>query len=260
MKDTNICRDFLSGLDGLFACSEHGEYHRIRTPYLYPDGDYIDVFCKRDGDTVIVSDLAETTGWLWLQSAAARRSPRQNRLIDEICMTHGVEFCDGMLQSRQRRGERLAEVVIRVAQAALRTSDIYFTFRRRSADSAPIEEKVAACLRDHRLNFDRRRKFAGVSGRSWDVDFLVGAPEYRSLVFVLSAKSKSSSHSVVEHVFTAWCDLKPSLEKGDAQNFVSLLDDTVDVWEGGDFRLVESVSTVARWARPERFIEALSHG
>ena len=124
MTDMDIGRTVREEMGALFACSKHGEYHRIRTPYLYPDGDYIDLFCKRDGGTVVVSDLAETTGWLWLQSWAERRSPEQTRLIEEVCETHGVEFERGMLQARQWPGESLAAVVTQVAQAALRVSDL----------------------------------------------------------------------------------------------------------------------------------------
>lgn len=61
-----------------FTCTEHGDYQRIRTPYLYPDDDIIDLFCKSNGDVVTVTDLAETTGWLRMQSMSLRHSPKQN--------------------------------------------------------------------------------------------------------------------------------------------------------------------------------------
>jgi len=38
---------------------------------------------------------------------------------------------------------------------------------------------------------------------------------------------------------------------------VSLFDDTVDVWAGEDFRLVEGLSTVTRWSRPDEFASVL---
>jgi hypothetical protein len=36
-------------------------------------------------------------------------------------------------------------------------------------------------------------------------------------------------------------------------SFVSLFDDTEDVWQEEDFRLVQKLSTVARWSRPDEF-------
>ena len=105
-----------------FTCSEQGEYLRVRTPYRYPDGDYIDLFCKVEGGELTVSDLAVTTGWLRMQSAALRRSSRQKLIIEDVCVTHGIEFHRGMLRARCRSIDELAEVVTRVAQAALRIS------------------------------------------------------------------------------------------------------------------------------------------
>ena len=122
-----LCEDLQTGIGPLFTCSEQGEYLRVRTPYRYPDGDYIDLFCKVDGDVLTVSDLAETTGWLRMQLATLRRSTRQRRLIEDACATHGIEFHRGMLQARWHAVEELAQVVTRVAQAALRVSDLRFT-------------------------------------------------------------------------------------------------------------------------------------
>ena len=124
MTDMDVRRAVREEMGALFQFSEHGEYLRIRTPFLYPDGDCIDLFCKCEGGGAIVSDLAETTSWIGVRSWAERRSPEQNRLIEEACETHGVEFERGMLQARQRPGESLATVVTRVAQAALRVSDL----------------------------------------------------------------------------------------------------------------------------------------
>ena len=92
----------MSGIDTRFIGAEHGDSQYIRTPYLYPDGDNIDLFCKAEGDAVTVTDIAETAGWLRMQSVAARRPPEQNRIIDEVCAAHGVEFRQGMFPARCR--------------------------------------------------------------------------------------------------------------------------------------------------------------
>ena len=91
------CESLSATLGSLFVCSEHGEYQRIRTPYLYPDGDNIDLFCKMTGETVTVTDLGETTRWLRMQSVSPRRSPKQQAILEDICQNHGVEFYRGMV-------------------------------------------------------------------------------------------------------------------------------------------------------------------
>ncbi len=134
MNPMNVCQDFASGLADLFQCQPHGEFQRIRTPYLYPDGDNIDVFCKPQGDITLVTDLGETARWLRMQAVSPRRSPTQKALITDICQTHGVEFYKGMLMAQCRQGDPLSLVVCRVAQAASRVSDLGSCSARNKAE------------------------------------------------------------------------------------------------------------------------------
>lgn len=255
MNRGDICEEFTAGLNGLFTCSQHGEYQRIRTPYLYPDGDHIDLFCKVQGNVVVVSDLGETTRWLRMQTASPKRSPKQQALIEDACLTHGVEFYRGMLMARCGPEDQLAPVVFRVAQAALRVSDLWFTFRTRSIES--VADEVADFLTERDLPFQRGEKLAGRSGRVWSPDFHVRAPTRSSLVYVLSTGSKSAARPIVHQVHTAWYDLNHLAVGPEALQFVSLFDDTVDVWSDEDFRLAEQLSTIARWSQPDEFASIL---
>jgi len=248
MPASSICQDLQRGLGALFTCSEHGEYQRIRTPYLYPDGDYIDVFCKVDGDIVMVTDLAETTGWLRMQSASARRSLRQKRLIEDACGTHGIEFYRGMLQARCRPDDQLAEVVTRVAQAALRVSDLWFTARTQATQR--FADDVADFLGERGFRFERDERLAGRSGRGWTIDFHVRTELRSSLVQVLSTGNRASANRVCEHVAAAWYDLNHFVAGPEALAFVSLFDDTSDVWTDENYKQIESLSKVVRWSSP----------
>lgn len=255
MNARDLCVELAHGLGELFPCTPHGEFQRVRTPYLYPDGDNIDLFCKITDDVITVSDLGETNRWLRTQTLSPRRSPKQTALIADVCLTHGVEFYKGMLMARCRPGEPLAAVAMRVAQAALRVSDLWFTFRTRAVESATDE--VADFLTEREFNFERAEKLAGRSGRAWTVDFHVRAPKRSALVYVLSTGSRSAARSVAEHVLAAWYDLNHLAAGPEALRFVSLFDDTADVWTPEDFKLVEPLSTTARWSEPDRFAAAL---
>ena len=127
MRRADVCETMQRQMGALFDCADFGDYYRIRTPYPYPDGDTIDLICEFDGDLITVTDDAETMGWLQMQSEAPRRSPEQNRIIQEACQTHDVEFFRGALQARCRLEDDLADVVNRVSQTALRVSDLCFT-------------------------------------------------------------------------------------------------------------------------------------
>ena len=256
MNVNRLCRDLQVGVGPLFTCSEQGEYIRVRTPYLFPDGDYIDLFCKIDGNEITVSDLAEATGWLRMQSASLRRSSKQNLLIKDVCMTHGVEFHRGMLQAHCASGDELAQVVTRVAQAALRVADLWFTLRTRAVQS--ITDDVAEFLMERKFQFGRTKKLAGRSQRTWTIDFQVQTKMRSFLVQVLSTANRAAARGVSERVLAAWYDLHHLSEAPRASTFVSLFDDSFDVWNDEDYRLIESVSTVSRWSRPDEFAAVLS--
>ena len=256
MDTMTVCEKLELGLGELYSCSEKGGFQRIRTPYLYPDGDNIDLFCKLEGGVLTVSDLAETSRWLRMQTVSPRRSAKQRQLIEDIRLTHGVEYFRGMLQARCRADESLAAVVTRVAQAALRVSDLWFTFRTRAVES--ITDEVVDFLTERELAFNRAEKLSGRSGRSWNVDFHIRTASSSSLVYVLSTGNRSAAHSISEHVLAAWYDLNQLASGPEALRFVSLFDDTMDVWTDEDYHLVEGLSTIARWSRPDEFASLLT--
>jgi hypothetical protein len=161
-----------------------------------------------------------------------------------------------MLLARVRPGEAVAPVITRVGQAALRVSDLWFTFRTRAVES--IADEVSDFLGERNLRFERGSKLAGRSGRTWSPDFHVRAPLRSSLVYVLSTGTRSAARSVTEHVLAAWYDLNHLAAGPEALRFVSLFDDTADVWATEDFSLVEGFSTIARWSRPDEFADLLA--
>jgi len=255
MTGGTLCNNFNESLAALFVCEQHGDYQRIRTPYLYPDGDNVDVYCKSHAGVTHVSDLGETTRWLRMQSLTPRRSPKQQQLLEDVCLTHGVELYRGMLQARHREGTSLAAVVTRVALAAVRASDLWFTFRTRSVES--VTDEVADLLTERGLPFDRGEKLAGRSGRVWTPDFHVRAADRSSLVFVLSTGSRTAAKSVVHQAHTACFDLNHLAAGPEALRFITLFDDTADVWSEEDFRLAEQLSVVSRWSQPDEFVGLL---
>ncbi|MBK1621675.1 hypothetical protein CKO42_25450 [Lamprobacter modestohalophilus] len=252
---TTRCETLADELGGLFTCVTNDRHERIRTPFLYPDGDNIDLFVTEKDGGLIVSDLGETLRWLRSQTLSPKRTPKQNALIADVCLTHGIEQFRGMLLARCRPGMTLATVTLRVAQACLRVSDLWFTFRTRAVES--VADEVSDFLLEREIRFDRRPKMVGRSGRGWTPDFHVILPERGSLVSVLSTGNRSSARPVAEHTLAMWHDLNQLTYGPEALRLISLFDDTADVWQDEDFTLLDSLSEVRRWSEPETFIEAL---
>ena len=243
----------------MFDCTPVGVRVRIRTPFLYPDGDVLDIFAgEPSGGVIVLSDLGETLRWLRQNSLSPRRTPKQRRLIDDVLETHGVNLFRGQLMTEARDPSAVASAAIRLAQAAVRVSDLSFTFRSRSVESA--SDEVRDFLEERGIPFESGVKIAGRSNRIWRVDFMTSLPGRISLVQILTTGSRPMAKQLAERMVAQWVDLSHRQETGSGQKFVTLFDDTLDVWTDEDFQLVElnSPSEVALWSHPDVFAEALA--
>lgn len=102
------------GLNALFLISQRGEFVRIRTPFLYLDGDVVDVFAKENLSgpqvTWTLTDLGESIG----------NSPPapHDQIIKDICLTHGVVFENGQLTVLCNQ-DTLSRCIISLGQAMI---------------------------------------------------------------------------------------------------------------------------------------------
>lgn len=95
------CELIAAQLGALFQCSETSRGHtRIRTSFFYPDGGIVDVFLVGQDGRRTVTDFGEALGWLRGQSGRGSRSPKQDKFVQDICLTHGVEFYRGRTPHR----------------------------------------------------------------------------------------------------------------------------------------------------------------
>lgn len=256
MTTTDLCMALQNSMPALFQCSPAPvEGIRVRTPFMYPDGDMVDVFIIERAGNFIVTDHGEGLSWLRSQSLSGRLTQNQRRLVDDVCMTLGVEVFRGQLLFRCERLEELSEVVHRIGQSVVRVSDIWFTLRTRAV--ATLSDELNDWLSDKQIVFDRSVRHRGRSGLPWTVDFQTFTPNRTSLIYVLSTGSRGAARRVAEHVASGWMDLNHLKVSQPHTEFVSLFDDTIDVWRTEEFELVEQVSSVAFWSNPEEFERVL---
>lgn len=244
-------------LDSLFMCKEERNgFTRIRTPYLYPDGDVIDVYFKISHDRPLITDLGETKRWLMSQTTSEALSQKQGQALQDILLTHDVEEYRGALVVRAGEVEGLAAAMTRLAQAAIAISNLWFLSRTRLVST--LEEEIAELLSEHRVKFQSNEKLPGRSGRNWRVDFHTFHPDHSSLVQVLSTGSKAAANTKANNVVAAWLDLTQLKFGTQPLRFISLFDDTLDVWQEETIRQLEELSDIAYWSESERFIEMLT--
>ncbi len=249
---STACEKIAEKVGELFICSPVNQYTRIRTPFLYPDGDVIDLFLKEEGDYNILTDMGETIRWLGMQTTKKGRTPKQNQLVTDICLNQDVQFNYGTLSIKLKPYDDLAVAVMRLAQAALNVSDLWFTFRYRATET--VVDEVEDFLKEREILFERDFPLRGRSGRNWKLDFHTIISQRDSLIFVLSTGNHTTADKLTETAFTTWADLS---HLRSSYEFISLFDDTLDIWTPENFRLVENVSNIVHWSRPNELIEKL---
>ena len=233
------CKELESRMGALFSCSEINGHVRIRTPFVYPDGDVIDIFLKQTpGGNIFLTDLGETLRWLRTQSASPKRTIRQRRILEDICMAHRVEVSNSeLLIPISPSSDSFADAVTRLSQACSRVADIWFTFRIRSISS--VTDEVADFMDDSQIQYESSTRHVGKSGREWKIDFEAKTPQATTLVQVLTTGTKGAVRPITEHVFTAWYDLRELRNSSTPTKLVSLFDDTMDVWGDEDISLLD---------------------
>ena len=256
MNVYELCLSVGKSLPPLFVCSPAPqEGVRVRTPLLYPDGGVVDVYVVERGSGYTVTDYGDALGWLQLQSISLRPSNKQKLLVQDVCQTLGLELWHGQLVLRSVANDILGESVLRVAQAVVRVSDLWFTLRSQSLQTTADE--VDEWLREKQIPFRRGVKQQGRSTQDWTIDFETETDYRTSLVFLLSTGSRGYTRRITEHVLAGCVDLSHLKLNQPSLVFVSLFDDTQDVWGEEDFRLVEDQSEIATWSRPDQFEEIL---
>lgn len=256
MNSEMLCSSIARSLPPLFSCSPAPEEGvRVRTPLMYPDGGVVDVFVLQRNGGLTITDFGESLGWLRMQSVSRRRSPKQNRMIGDVCQTLGLKLERGQLVLRVAADAAVGDSVLRIAQGAVRVSDLWFTLRTRAVQSA--SDEVHEWLTERRIAHERGVNRTGRSGRQWTIDFETRTDDRTALVFLLSTGSRGAARRITEHVVAGCVDLSHLQEPRQRVRLVSLFDDTQDLWRKEDFQLVEQQSEVALWSAPERFEQLL---
>ena len=258
MDPGEICESLKKGLPALFECAPIPDKGlRVRTPLMYPDGGIVDIFVCESGGYFKVTDFGETLDWLWMQSMSSRRSPKQNRMIKDICHTLGVELCQGELVVTPDSRELIEDAILRLAQAVVRVSDLWFTLRARA--TLTMADEVGEWLDEKKISYDRAISEIGRSGQKWVIDYRTKTTDVTSLIFLLSTGSQAAARRRAEHVLAGCVDLS-HLQNEPKLSMISLFDDNEDLWQEKDFRLVEQHSKIVYWSRPDEVERVLLTG
>lgn len=231
-------------------------YVRIETGLLYPDGTAIEVFLSQRaaGENYWLSDLGQTMAWLLTMQIKPWQSKKRKTFLEDAIELFGVTQNGGALEVEVASIGLVSESILRLAQACLRASDLLLT--RRAALQAAFPEQVEEVISDSDLTYEANVELIGRSGRPVKVDFLVRGARTRSAVLTLASGNSSQAHVAANEVFSRWYDLQGAEEQADQR--VTLFDDSRDVYRDNDLRRLQEMSVVLGVSDPQAVREVLA--
>ncbi|ANV86323.1 DUF1828 domain-containing protein [Picosynechococcus sp. PCC 11901] len=246
----NICKHILDNLENLFECDPHGEYVRIETPFIYPDGDIIDLYYKsKDPLFAVLTDLGGTHEWLSAQILSQGRSQKQNDQIKDICLTYRIEYRGGEFFIDMGKGNEqrnISEAVFDLSQAIIRVASLWFVQLDRVRNDAL--NSVEMFLDLHDFQYEKNKKIQGTSGQNWKLDFCINHPNKTSYLCLLSTEKKNNTRNIINRIYTTWGDLRELKEndKSGHLQFISLLDDRYPVWTSKQKKLLKDADSIVK--------------
>jgi hypothetical protein len=235
----------------LYECREEDGYLTIVTPFEHADGDYIELYLVEENDRLILTDHAETLAILASYGFELKRSVKRARLLDSILKAANVHIFQGALRIEVESMADLIPAIVRLSQASVQAGDLLFTMRYGAGTA--FKEEVEEFLVERQLRYQTNYRVFGRSQQQYSVDFYI---ERRRPVLLQTLSSGSTNYveTLISKTVRMWYDIT---RVDGRYEYVSLLDDSVDVWKPSHMELLSDLSKVVAWGERENVISLL---
>lgn len=157
---------------------------RMLTPFTYPNGSNIDLFLEEPEplfQAMILSDLGQTTGYLLDAQVKPWATNKRRQIVEDICRSLDVTWRGGRLlvELDSANLTDLSPVMLRLAQACIRVSDLAFSVRMWAEGS--FRDEMEEFLSSLELSYEQNAIETGRNGQEVKFDFRVHGATTTSL-------------------------------------------------------------------------------
>ena len=174
----------------------------ITTPFLDRHNDHLQIYAKKAGDALILTDDGYTVRDLEL-SGFDIGTEKRRRLLHSILNGFGVHLRDGEI-TVEARTEDFPQKKHNIIQAMLAVNDLFVMAKPMVA--SVFREDVETYFRAHQIRFTPSVKFAGKSGFDQSFDFVIPASQKRP-ERIIRAINQPTRQSISMLIFV-WTDTK----------------------------------------------------
>jgi hypothetical protein len=184
---------------------------RMSTPFLYPNGDRIDVFLEvKQGDLftpLSLSDYGHTALYLRDAQVKIEANDRKTDVLGSILTQLNVNYSNGDLSIdiQEAQPTDLSDAIFRLSQACLRISDFAAHTRLRTVN--PFRDDIAGFLGSTGLKCVPDVQVRGSYQNQVKIDFQVFGKQQSSYLCVL-APTETAVHTSANEVFRKFYDIR----------------------------------------------------
>lgn len=186
---------------------------RMSTPFLYPNGEHVDVFLESSSPLLqhyALSDFGQTGLFLRDSHIQYGVTAKKRQVLEDVLHQCGVSLKQGDLRIELLDDDLrdISDAIFRLARACTRIADFYLHQRLRSAN--PFKDDVEEFFEASKLLYIPDARVMGKFKKEIKLDFSVFSGALVSHVLVLASMNESSAHSSANEIFRKWYDLEGS--------------------------------------------------
>lgn len=182
------------------------EWAVISTPFIGLFNDTIEIYIKREGDKILLSDDGATSKNLEFLGVPLTRSPKRREALNRILLTYGIDYNDSELTTIASE-KTFAQKKHNFVSAIAEISDIYMLSK--SSVGSFFREDVQEYLDKNGLVYTPQFISRGITGLDFTFDFQVA---YRDKEIILKSFNTINKLTLTNFLFT-WDDVKTYREK-----------------------------------------------
>mgnify|MGYP006426632181 CR=1 FL=1 len=199
----------------LVSTSNSSDWFEISTPFIGLFNDTVDLYAKKEGDKIILSDDGNTLRDLELSGLEISRSPKRKEILDRILINYGVHINNGELITQATERD-FPQKKLNLISAISETADMYLLAKHTVA--SVFREDVKSYLDELELIYTPYFISKGTTGLEFTFDFQIA---YRNTEIVIKSFNSINKINLPHFLFT-WDDIKKVREQQTQKEIVGL--------------------------------------
>lgn len=199
----------------LVTASSSTDWVEISTPFVGLFNDTVDIYAKKDGNKIILSDDGNTLRDLELSGLEISRSPKRKEILDRILINYGVRINNEELITEATERD-FPQKKLNLISAISETADMYYLAKHTVA--SVFREDVKSYLDEQELIYTPYFISKGGTGLEFTFDFQIA---YRNTEIVIKSFNSVNKMNLPHFLFT-WDDIKKVREQQTQKEIIGL--------------------------------------